>query len=71
MQQLLYVLPALVCPIGMGAMMWLMMRGRDTKTDDAVMTPAQSAELARLQAQLDEMRSSRSTGDPVSAERLP
>lgn len=53
MQQLLYILPALACPIGMGLMMWFMMRGHGkTKTG----TPAQEQELAALRAQVEALR---------------
>lgn len=54
MQQLLYILPVLVCPIGMGLMMWFMMRGHGkTKTG----TPAQEQELTALRAQVEALRS--------------
>lgn len=63
MSHLLYYVPALACPVGMGAMMWLMMRGKSSNTaPDApaqlvLPTSDQRAELARLRAELDEMRS--------------
>lgn len=54
----------LACPIGMGLMMWMMMRtGGDRQSQSpqpqqltAKMTPAQQDELARLRAELDELR---------------
>ena len=72
MRQLLAYLPLLACPVGMGLMMWMMMRpgGRQQPApspsqpepfapsvpDTAAMTPAQHAELAQLRAELDELR---------------
>jgi hypothetical protein len=57
MSQLLYLLPALACPVGMGAMMWVMMR--KPKTSAAPTTHAQSAgdaELAALRVEVAQMR---------------
>jgi hypothetical protein len=56
MQQLLYILPALACPVGMGAMMWLMMRpGRKQRTPGGS-SSAQDGELARLRAEIAALR---------------
>ena len=55
MSQILYLLPALACPIGMGAMMWFMMRSSGKKvpgTED----PRQQ-ELATLRAEIAGLRS--------------
>ena len=55
----LYALAALACPVGMGLMMWMMMRaGRQTgHLPPAQRTPAETdAELAGLRAELDELR---------------
>jgi hypothetical protein len=54
MQQLLYILPVLACPVGMGLMMWFMMRDHG-KTQTG--TPAQEQELATLRAQVEALRS--------------
>ena len=71
MQQLLYALPVLACPVGMGAMMWFMMRGKSEKPDERGLTRAQSEEIARLQTELDGLRSGRSSSDPAPTKRLP
>jgi len=71
MEQLLYALPVLACPVGMGAMMWFMMRGKSEKPTDAGLTRAQSDEIARLQTELDDVRSTRPSSDPASARRQP
>ncbi|TFC17054.1 hypothetical protein [Cryobacterium sp. MDB2-10] len=53
MQQFLYILPALICPVGMGLMMWFMMRGRGHgKTADG----PEKQELARLRAEVAALR---------------
>ncbi|GAB3033778.1 hypothetical protein GCM10027052_08980 [Parafrigoribacterium mesophilum] len=53
MEQLLYILPALACPVGMGLMMWFMMRGHGKPQTG---TPAQEKELADLRAQVEALR---------------
>jgi flagellar basal body-associated protein FliL len=53
MSESLYALAVLACPVGMGAMMWMMMRGQHkTAAPD---TAAQQAELAALRAQIDQL----------------
>jgi hypothetical protein len=54
MEQFLLILPALACPVGMGLLMWFMMRGRGRNDQPA--TPDQEQELASLRAQIEELR---------------
>jgi hypothetical protein len=65
MQQFLYTLPALMCPIGMGAMMWFMMRGSKNKQATPGTTAPQEQELAALRAEIDQLRTT--TQQPGSA----
>lgn len=58
MSHIFYSLAILACPVGMGLMMWMMMRGHKAPAvpvDDT----AKQAELARLQAEIDGLRSQR------------
>jgi len=56
MDKLLYLLPALACPVGMGLMMWLMMRPKH----GAQPTPtADQQELLRLRKEIDALRTQR------------
>lgn len=60
MSQLLYILPALACPVGMGLMMWFMMRSKRTSTTDqqtqSAPTTEQEQELIRLRKEVDALR---------------
>ncbi len=67
MRQLLAYLPLLACPVGMGLMMWVIMRGgrrhqqpspTPSHSGPAAMTPTQQAELVQLRSELDELRRS-------------
>lgn len=53
MPQSLYFLLVLVCPVGMGLMMWFMMRGQNHSKKA---TPGQEQELARLRAEVGTLR---------------
>ncbi|MGH3468237.1 MAG: hypothetical protein ACRDQF_10960 [Thermocrispum sp.] len=66
----LYVLALLACPIGMGLMMWMMMRGGSRQ--DPPQQPGQDAEIAGLREELDQLRAAqrdavRQPTDPPSA----
>lgn len=55
MTQSLYPLALLACPVGMGLMMWLMMRGNEDETpQDRVLS--EQDDVTRLQADVDALR---------------
>ncbi len=53
MSELFYGLALLACPVGMGAMMWIMMRGG---MSSAAPPQDASAELTRMRAEIDQLR---------------
>ncbi len=57
MQTLFYLLLALGCPLGIGAMMWFMMKrpGGQQAPQPGQLT-AQDAEIAGMRAELDQLR---------------
>jgi hypothetical protein len=55
MDKLLYLLPALMCPFGMGAAVWLMMHGIRGETPESD-TADQEQELARLRKEVEALR---------------
>ncbi|MEJ7771040.1 MAG: hypothetical protein WKF51_04015 [Geodermatophilaceae bacterium] len=56
MSQLLYSLALLACPVGMGLMMWMMMRGGNRQQPTDAEAVNKQAELTQLQAQIDQMK---------------
>lgn len=54
MSEALYALALLACPVGMGLMMWFMMRG--SRSAPAQAKPTEEAELVRLRAEVDQLR---------------
>ncbi len=70
MQHLLYVLPALACPVGMGAVMWVMMRPARKHPADHGPT-AQDLELADLRSQIADLRTTQSPPGATPADLGP
>ncbi len=57
MEALLLGLAVLACPVGMGVMMWMMMRGSGGSGSQGDQAAAQ--EVARLRAEVDQLRAAR------------
>ncbi len=55
MPQSVSPLALLACPVGMGLMMWLMMRGNKDETPQDRVRPKQD-DMTRLQAEVDALR---------------
>jgi flagellar basal body-associated protein FliL len=53
-ETLLFALAVMACPVGMGAMMWFMMRGHGSA--NAQELPAQCEELAALRTEITALR---------------
>ncbi len=56
MPTIFYSLAILACPVGMGLMMWFMMRGNKQSTPPGSTPPDAGAELARLRAEIDQLQ---------------
>ena len=52
----LYALALLACPLGMGAMMWMMMRKQEAPSVPEDTQRVKQTELATLQAQIDQLQ---------------
>ncbi|CAM4339925.1 hypothetical protein NONI108955_21690 [Nocardia ninae] len=63
MESLLVTLAVLACPVGMGLMMWFMMRGPGTRThDDRAHDDPAKQELARMRAEIEQLKAERREG---------
>ncbi len=69
MTEAFYALAVLACPLGMGLMMWFMMRGGKQSTPVAPAQPSASdAELVALRAEIDQLRATqRDSGGGLGA----
>ena len=66
MSESLYAPAVLACPVGMGAMMWMMMMRGQHKTSDSD-TGVKQAELTALRAQLDQLQAERRDAQRTSS----
>ncbi len=69
MTEAFYALAVLACPVGMGVMMWFMMRGGKQSTPAAPAQPSgRDAEFVALRAEIDQLRAAqRDSGGDLGA----
>ncbi len=72
MTQIFFSLAVVACPVGMGLMMWFMMRGNKqspptapTTTGDASTADPSTADLVRLRAEIDQLETAQREAKPV------
>ncbi|GAA3845302.1 hypothetical protein [Amycolatopsis tucumanensis] len=63
MESLLLALAVLACPVGMGLMMWMMMRGQRKGSGDS-----SEQQVAQLRAEIDQLKADRETRQPKGAQ---
>jgi hypothetical protein len=70
MQSVLLGLAALACPVGMGLMMWMMMRGERRPDSSAAPAPVgdQASQIAALRAEIEQLKVDRAAG-PAAGSR--
>lgn len=56
MNNLLYLLPVLACPVAMGAMMWVMMRPKKDQAPAPPATATSEQELVELRQEVEDLR---------------
>lgn len=59
MESLLYGVAVLACPVGMGVMMWMMMRGQRGDAGGDAGSPAGQDQVAELRAEIDQLKAVR------------
>ncbi|MGH3980430.1 MAG: hypothetical protein ACRDRZ_15730 [Pseudonocardiaceae bacterium] len=59
MEALLLGLAVLACPVGMGVMMWMMMRGSGSQGSGSQGDQAAAQEVTRLRTEVDQLRAAR------------
>jgi hypothetical protein len=61
---MLYALALLACPVGMGLMMWIMMRGQNNSTPQA-QQPADRGEVDALRTEVEALKADRAALPPL------
>jgi hypothetical protein len=59
MEQLLYGVAVLACPVGMGLVMWIMMRGQRKNPGGT-----SDEQVAQLRAEVEQLKAERAVGRP-------
>jgi len=69
MTEVFYGLALLACPLGMGAMMWMMMRGGHWHGSGP--SAQESSELGQLRAEVEQLRAEQQGDRPSTSSRVP
>jgi hypothetical protein len=64
MATVFYTLAVLACPVGMGLMMFMMMRGQNKNPASQAQGPADRAEVDALRAELEALKADRAAERP-------